>query len=364
MNNTANDIKFVDPVVVAMSGGVDSSVAAALMNNKNDNVIGITLRLYDEKKVSNSKTCCSGADIMDARKIANNITIPHYVLDYEKTFKENVINPFIKEYEEGKTPIPCISCNDKVKFLDLLKFAKSINAKKLVTGHYIKKIKVDGEWRLYIAEDSVRDQSYFLFSLNKKDLDFIDFPLGDYKKNEIRDIAYNLNFHLYDKKDSQDICFVPDGNYKNFVRNKVKSTKGEIVDVNGKFLNQHEGIHNFTVGQRRGLGISQEEPLYVKRIEPQSNRVVVAFKDEIKCKSINVNRVNLFTDLSDKNIFVKVRSTGSLLKASINILLDNTAVINLERPGSAIAPGQACVFYDIDQLGTRLLGGGWITSTN
>ena len=364
MQSTTSEIRNKKPTVVAMSGGVDSSVAAALMKKENENVIGVTLRLYDEKKISKSKSCCSGADIIDAKKIASDITIPHYVLDYEEIFKKNVIQPFINDYEKGRTPIPCINCNEKVKFLDLIEFAKSLNAKSLVTGHYIKKIKVNNEWRLYIPEDTDRDQSYFLFTTKKKDLDFLDFPLGYHKKDEIRNIAKNLDFHLHDKKDSQDICFVPDGNYKNFVKNKVKSTKGEIVDVNGEFLNQHDGIHNFTVGQRRGLGISQEEPLYVKKIDPQSNRVVVAFKDEIKCKSINVDRVNLFTDLSNRNIFVKVRSTGTLLKASIDQLLDNSAVINLERPESAIAPGQACVFYDIDELGTRLLGGGWITSTN
>ena len=183
MENNVNSIKGNNPIVVAMSGGVDSSVAAALMNKDYEDVIGVTLRLYDEKKVANSKTCCSGADIMDAKKIANTITIPHYVFDYEEIFRKNVIEPFINEYKSGRTPIPCINCNEKVKFLDLLSFAKEINAKSLVTGHYIKKVKVDKEWRLYVPQDKDRDQSYFLFTMKKEDLDLIEFPLGDYKKD-------------------------------------------------------------------------------------------------------------------------------------------------------------------------------------
>ena len=185
MEYNVNSIKGNNPIVVAMSGGVDSSVAAALMNKGYEDVIGVTLRLYDEKKVANSKTCCSGADIMDAKKIANTITIPHYVFDYEEIFRKNVIEPFINEYKSGRTPIPCINCNEKVKFLDLLSFAKEINAKSLVTGHYIKKVNVDNEWRLYIPQDKDRDQSYFLFTMKKDDLDLIEFPLGDYKKDEI-----------------------------------------------------------------------------------------------------------------------------------------------------------------------------------
>ena len=364
MENNVNHIKGNNPIVVAMSGGVDSSVAAALMNKDYDDVIGVTLRLYDEKKVANSKTCCSGADIMDAKKIANTITIPHYVLDYEEIFKKNVIQPFINDYEKGRTPIPCINCNEKVKFLDLIEFAKSLNAKSLVTGHYIKKIKVNNEWRLYIPEDTDRDQSYFLFTTKKKDLDFLDFPLGYHKKDEIRNMAKDLDFHLHDKKDSQDICFIPDGNYKDFIRDSVKNSKGDIVDTEGRVLNSHEGIHNFTVGQRRGLGVSEKNPLYVKKIITENNRVIVAEKEEVKSSTIIVDRLNLLTDISDLNILVRVRSTGNLLKSVIEIQSDNKAIVNLSKPEIRGSPGQAGVFYSKDEYGTRLLGGGWIQSTN
>ncbi|MFL2900134.1 MAG: tRNA 2-thiouridine(34) synthase MnmA [Candidatus Pelagibacterales bacterium] len=364
MRSTTLDINNKKPTVVAMSGGVDSSVAAALMKRENDNVIGVTLRLYDEKKISKSKSCCSGVDIIDAKKIANDITIPHYVLDYEEIFKKNVIEPFIKDYEKGRTPIPCINCNEKVKFLDLIEFAKSLNAKSLVTGHYIKKIKIENEWRLYIPEDTDRDQSYFLFNTKKKDLDFLNFPLGFHKKDEIRNIAKDLDFHLYNKKDSQDICFVPDGNYKNFIKSSVKNSSGEIVDTEGRVLNSHEGIHNFTVGQRRGLGISKKNPLYVKEIVAETNRVIVAEKESIKSSIIAVNRLNLLTDISKLDILVRVRSNGSLLKSEIELQSNNKAVVNLSKPESSISPGQACVFYAKDEYGTRLLGGGWIHSTN
>ena len=364
MQSTTSEIRNKKPTVVAMSGGVDSSVAAALMKKENDNVIGVTLRLYDEKKISKSKSCCSGVDIIDAKKIANDITIPHYVLDYEEIFKKNVIQPFINDYEKGRTPIPCINCNEKVKFLDLIEFAKSLNAKSLVTGHYIKKIKVNDEWRLYIPEDIDRDQSYFLFTTKKKDLDFLDFPLGYHKKDEIRNIAKNLDFHLHDKEDSQDICFVPDGNYKDFIKGSVKNSKGDIVDTEGKVLNSHEGIHNFTVGQRRGLGVSEKNPLYVKEIIAEKNRVIVAQKEEVKSSTITVDRLNLLSDISDHNILVRVRSSGSLLKSKIEIQSDNKAIVNLSKPENAVSPGQACVFYTKDEYGTRLLGGGWIQSTN
>ena len=364
MQSTTSEIKNKKPTVVAMSGGVDSSVAAALMKKENDNVIGVTLRLYDEKKISKSKSCCSGADIIDAKKIASDITIPHYVLDYEEIFKKNVIQPFINDYEKGRTPIPCINCNEKVKFLDLIEFAKSLNAKSLVTGHYIKKIKVNNEWRLYIPEDTDRDQSYFLFTTKKKDLDFLDFPLGYHKKDEIRNIAKNLDFHLYDKKDSQDICFIPDGNYKDFIKDSVKNSKGDIVDTEGRVLNSHEGIHNFTVGQRRGLGVSEKNPLYVKEIISEKNRVIVAEKEEVKSSTIIIDSLNLLTDISDLNILVRVRSTGNLLKSVIDIQSDNKAIVNLSKPESSVSPGQACVFYSKDEYGIRLLGGGWIQSTN
>jgi tRNA-specific 2-thiouridylase len=364
MENNVNSIKGNNPIVVAMSGGVDSSVAAALMNKDYDDVIGVTLRLYDEKKVANSKTCCSGADIMDAKKIANTITIPHYVFDYEEIFKKNVIEPFINEYKLGRTPIPCINCNEKVKFLDLLSFAREINAKSLVTGHYIKKVKINNEWRLYIPHDEERDQTYFLFTMKKDDLDIIEFPLGDYKKEEIRNLALKLKLHVFDKIDSQDICFIPDGDYKKFVNKNIDSKEGEVVDEDGNVLNRHDGIQNFTIGQRRGLGVSQDKPLYVKKIDKNKNRVIVASKDNISSSTINVKNVNLITDNFPNELYVRVRSTGKLLSAKIKINKEGGATISLAAPEIAVSPGQACVFYCKDEIGSRLLGGGWIHSTN
>ena len=359
------EISKANPIVVAMSGGVDSSVAAALMKNQSSNIIGITLKLYDEKKIKNSKTCCAGADILDAKKIANTITIPHYVLDYEEIFRKNVIEPFINEYQEGRTPIPCINCNEKVKFLDLIEFSKKIGASSLVTGHYIKKLNIDGEWGLYVPEDEDRDQSYFLFSINKKDLDFLDFPLGEYSKKEIRKIAKDMSFHLHDKVDSQDICFVPDGDYKNFVRKNITDPiDGDIVDIENNVIGHHDGIYKFTVGQRRGLGISESEPLYVKKIDKEQNRVIVATKDNIKSKTVVVKNVNYLTDIGFSRIKVRVRSTGKFLDASIERINDQSVNIILDEEENAVSPGQACVFYHSDKNGTRLVGGGWIHSTN
>ena len=365
MLNAEINISEPNPVVVAMSGGVDSSVAAAIKTKESDNVIGITLKLYDAKKVTNSKTCCAGADIIDAKKIANTITIPHYVLDYEEIFKKNVIDPFISEYQSGRTPIPCINCNEKVKFLDLINFSRKLGAKSLVTGHYIKKIKIKNEWALYVPEDKERDQSYFLFSIKVDDLDFIDFPLGDFTKNEIRNFAKKMHFHLHDKADSQDICFVPEGDYKNFIKKNIQNPiQGEIVDLQNNVIETHEGIYNFTIGQRRGLGISKEKPMYVKEIDPKSNRVVIAEKEQVISKEIFVKNINYLTEIDDFDIKVRVRSSGNFLNAKIQKNNDRKAVIILDQPENAVSPGQACVFYAEDNNGIRLLGGGWIDSTN
>ena len=354
-----------EATVVAMSGGVDSSVAAAMMTRSQSNVIGITLKLYDEKKVAKSKTCCAGSDILDAKRIASTINIPHYVLDYESIFKENVIDPFIAEYKAGRTPIPCISCNEKVKFLDLINFARKIGASSLTTGHYIKKLKIRDEWGLYIPVDEDRDQSYFLFSIKYDDLDYLEFPLGDYKKNEIRNLAKDLELHLYDKVDSQDICFIPDGNYKNFIKKQSpKLAKGNIVDTDNNILAEHDGVYNFTIGQRRGIGISKDKPVYVKEIDASNNRVVVAEKKYIESSSIHVEKVNILTKYDLKDIYVRVRSTGKLLKANLSKIDEKLYHVKLDKPEIAISPGQACVFYRKDNHGTRLLGGGWIKSAS
>ena len=364
INQNLTHIGSKKATVVAMSGGVDSSVAAAMMSKDNKNVIGITLKLYDEKKIAKSKTCCAGSDIIDAKRIASTINIPHYVLDYEAIFKEKVIDPFIAEYEAGRTPIPCINCNEKVKFLDLINFARKIGASSLVTGHYIKKIKTGDEWGLYIPADENRDQSYFLFSIKYEDLNYLDFPLGDFKKDEIRNFARNLKLHLYDKVDSQDICFIPNGKYKEFIQKKSQSApKGKIVDIRNNVLAEHGGIYNFTVGQRRGIGVSKKNPVYVKEIDAINNRVVVAEKEYIKSSSIIVERVNLLTKYKINDVYVRVRSSGKLLKAKIS-KLNNFYQVQLNEPEVAVSPGQACVFYKNDKNGTRLLGGGWIKSAS
>ena len=359
-----SETNIESPIIVAMSGGVDSSVAAALMKRKASNVMGVTLKLYDEKKVNNSKTCCAGVDILDAKKIANTISIPHYVLDFQEIFKKSVIDPFINDYKDGKTPIPCINCNEKVKFFDLLEFAKKLNGSALVTGHYIKKIKVDDEWALYVPEDKDRDQSYFLFSIKKSDLDFVEFPLGNFNKSQIRDFAKTMNLHVFDKADSQDICFIPDGDYKSFIkRNSIDEEKGEVVDINDNVIGQHDGIYNFTIGQRRGIGVSQSNPLYVKKIDKEQNRVVVASKDHIKSKSIQLNNTNYLVNSMPSKIKVRIRSTGKLVDANHTSLAEDKCQINFNHPEAAVSPGQACVFYSEDNNGLRLLGGGWIASS-
>ena len=352
-----------NPIVVAMSGGVDSSVAAALMKKKASNVMGVTLKLYDEKKVKNSKTCCAGVDILDAKKIANTISIPHYVLDFQNIFKESVIDPFIQDYKEGRTPIPCINCNEKVKFYDLLEFTKKLKGSALVTGHYIKKIRVKDEWALYVPEDKDRDQSYFLFSIKKEDLDFVEFPLGEFNKKQIRDFAKKMNLHVFDKADSQDICFIPDGDYKSFIkRNSEHEEVGEVVDIDNNVIGHHDGIYNFTIGQRRGIGVSQSKPVYVKKIDKEKNRVVVASKEQIKSNEIRLENTNYLTDSMPSELKVRIRSSGKLLNAKYTKLSDNTCSVYFDSPEAAVSPGQACVFYFEDINGLRLLGGGWIRS--
>ncbi len=366
-----NDIQITpetgiqNPIVVAMSGGVDSSVAAALMKKRASNVMGVTLKLYDEKKVKNSKTCCAGVDILDAKKIANTISIPHYVLDFQEIFKESVIDPFINDYKKGRTPIPCINCNEKVKFFDLLEFTKKLKGTALVTGHYIKKMRVENEWALYVPEDKDRDQSYFLFSIKKEDLDFVEFPLGDFNKSQIRDFAKTMNLHVFDKADSQDICFIPDGDYKSFIkRNSEESEVGDVVDIDNNVIGQHNGIYNFTIGQRRGIGVSQPEPVYVKEINKVKNRVVVARKEQIKSKNITLGNTNYLTDQMPLEVKVRIRSTGKLIDAKFTRLDKEKCVINFDISEPAVSPGQACVFYSEDHNGLRLLGGGWIDRTN
>ena len=349
-------------VIVAMSGGVDSSVTAALLTEEGYNVVGVTLQLYDHgEAVKREKACCAGQDIFDAKRVAETIGIPHYVLNYESRFREDVIDAFADSYVRGETPIPCVLCNQTVKFRDLLKTAKDLEGDALATGHYIRRTGTSGHAELYRAADPARDQSYFLFATTQEQADFLRFPLGDLPKDDVRAHAERFDLPVAAKPDSQDICFVPDGDYASVVA-KIRPgaiDPGEIVDLDGNVLGGHEGIINFTVGQRRGIGVGGAgEPLYVIRIEPDSRRVVVGSGSALGERIVRLSGVNWLGDTEDiDNLNVKVRSTQQPVPARLSLNEDRTeAEVVLETPERAVAPGQACVFYE----GDRLLGGGWI----
>ena len=352
-------------VVVAMSGGVDSSTVAAMMKNEGYNVIGITLKLYnDNKETTKSKQCCAGQDIMDAKRVADKLKIEHRVLYYQKKFKEGVIDSFIDSYLNGETPIPCVQCNKTVKFTDLFQEAKSLNADALVTGHYVKSITDNKNTDMYRGVDLNRDQSYFLFNTTKEQLNFLRFPLGNLLKDETRKIARELDLNVADKPDSQDICFVPSGDYASVIEKFRPNSfnKGNIKNIEGNVIGVHDGIINYTIGQRKGIKISDKDPLYVIKIIAENNEIVVGGKEHLLKTKINLKNLNIITnDKSDfeKELFVKVRSTGKLIKAKIDIY-DNSAKIKLLEEEQGIAPGQACVFYSKNNLGYKVLGGGWI----
>ena len=353
-------------VVVAMSGGVDSSVAATLAKSSGYEVIGVTLQLYDSGSSPKKKgSCCAGQDIYDAKKVASFLDIPHYVLDYEKIFKEKVIDDFALSYERGETPIPCVLCNERVKFDDLFNVAKDLDADALVTGHYISSQRGGKGREMYRAKDIDRDQSYFLFKTTREQLEFLRFPLGEFTKPEIRKIAEEAGLEVSDKPDSQDICFVPDGKYSD-VLSRLKPEgyeKGKIISKKGEILADHDGIINFTIGQRRGLGVATGDPLYVIDINPKTLEVTVGSKDDLRKEMLYLRDVNWIgdDDFTNETYKVKVKMGSTLNLENADIISDDGKVsIKLEsglREG--ISPGQACVFYD-NHNSSRVLGGGWI----
>ncbi|HEY0626489.1 MAG TPA: tRNA 2-thiouridine(34) synthase MnmA [Allosphingosinicella sp.] len=345
-------------IVVAMSGGVDSSVVAALAARSGAEVIGVTLQLYDYgATVQRTGSCCAGQDIYDARTVADRLGIAHYVFDYESRFRDSVIDRFADEYMKGRTPIPCISCNQGVKFTDLLSLARDLGADCLATGHYVRRVVGPNGPELHRAADPARDQSYFLFATTPEQLDFLRFPLGDMPKSAVREIAKELALAVADKPDSQDICFVPNGDYASVVK-KVRpaaAQPGEIVDLSGRVLGRHKGLIHFTVGQRRGLEIGgQPEPLYVVRLEPQSRRVVVGPKAALAVEAAHLGGINWLGEAQREGLTAKVRS---MAKPAL-VRFDGRS-IRFAQPEYGVAPGQAAVIYD----GDRVLGGGWIEET-
>ena len=353
-------------VVVAMSGGVDSSTVAGMMKKDGYEVIGITLKLYDEaKEVAKSKQCCSGQDIMDAKRVAQKLDIEHKILYYQNKFKQGVIDNFVDSYLKGETPIPCVQCNQTVKFKDLFEVSKDLNADALITGHYVKSVTSNNNTNMYRAIDENRDQSYFLFNTTRKQLDYLRFPLGSLHKNETRDIAKKLDLNVASKPDSQDICFVPGGDYASVIQKFRPGSfqKGNIKDLKGNVIGVHDGIINFTIGQRKGIKVSDKEALYVIRINSEKNEIIVGPKEYLGKKNIVLKNINLLADKEEFNssIFVKVRSTGKLLEANVHLSDQNGADVNLKNPEDGISPGQACVFYNQDSIGFKVLGGGWIS---
>ena len=345
-------------IVVAMSGGVDSSVVAALAARTGAEVIGVTLQLYDHgEAVKRSGSCCAGQDIYDASMVADRLGIAHYVLDYESRFRDSVIEHFADEYARGRTPVPCSLCNQGVKFMDLMAFAKELGADCLATGHYVRRVVNGDRVELHKGTDPARDQSYFLYGTTREQLDFLRFPLGDLPKKDVRGIADNERLVVANKPDSQDICFVPDGDYAGLVQRLRPETiaAGEIVDLDGNVLGAHRGVVHFTVGQRRGIEVGgQKEPLYVIRIEPELQRLVVGPRRALAVEAMRVEQINWIAE-SQTSVGVKVRSLAPPVEASIEG--DQVQFANAEY---GVAPGQAAVFYD----GSRLLGGGWIAETS
>jgi tRNA-specific 2-thiouridylase len=360
-------------VVVAMSGGVDSSVTAALLAEAGYDVVGITLQLYDHGAAIHRKgACCAGRDIHDARAVAERIGIPHYVLDYESRFKQAVIDRFAESYVAGETPVPCVECNQSIKFRDLLETAQELGAKILATGHYVVSRALPGGGRaLYRAREAERDQSYFLFATTQAQLERLRFPLGDRTKAETRELAHRFGLGVADKQDSQDICFVPTGHYAEVIERlrPGAAAAGDIVDLNGRVLGRHNGIIHFTVGQRRGLGVASDKPLYVVRLDAAARLVVVGPREALRTTRMRLRDVNWLGDGTIEQalcagwheVFVKVRSTRPPQPAWLSRGAGGIEV-DLVAGEDGVSPGQACVFYDASEGQARVLGGGFIAS--
>ena len=352
-------------VVVAMSGGVDSSTVAGMMKRDGYKVIGITLKLYDDtQETAKSKQCCAGQDIMDAKRVADKLDINHKILYYQSKFKQGVVDNFVESYLAGETPIPCVQCNQTVKFKDLFEESKNLKADALITGHYVKSVTQNNETNMYRAIDENRDQSYFLFNTSREQLNYLRFPLGSMMKNETRKIAKKLDLNVAEKPDSQDICFVPNGDYVSVIQKLRPEAfkKGNIKNIDGKVIGVHDGIVNFTIGQRKGIKIAEKDPLYVIEINSDNNEIIVGPKEKLIKRKIELRDVNILSNIDEFNdeIFVKIRSTGKLIKSKITIT-DTKGNVELLEDEYGISPGQACVFYRKDNNGDKLLGGGWIT---
>ena len=346
-------------VVAAMSGGVDSSVVAALLKQDGYDVVGVTLQLYDHGAAVKKKgACCAGQDIHDARKVAERLGIAHYVLDYEERFRRQVMDDFAASYARGETPIPCVRCNERVKFGDLLELARELGADALATGHYVRREMGPDGPELHRAVDASRDQSYFLFATTAHQLDMVRFPLGDRPKSEVRAIATDLGLSVADKPDSQDICFVPQGRYGDVVERlrPGAAEEGEIIDLEGRVLGTHPGIIHFTVGQRKGLGLSgNEEPVFVIALDAATKRVIVGPREALRVRTITLSAVNWLAPVQGECL-VKVRSTREPVPARVTPLPEGGASVELLNGEDSVAPGQACVMYD----GDRVLGGGFL----